>query len=256
MCVEEHNTHEIHMTFLLFCMAFALPLFQHSEYLARVSTHSTTEIVVLISPGWNEQTLEPLLKELWTSGFSVWYVEFPLHAQHPEDMYHSIQHVISQHKKPIVVAQGFTGSLFVDHAEEFSSQISGLAMLGSPLSFYCSPAFVHALQNNTWSEFTNPPIHKAEISFHHYLLQKCDTPLSVGTTIPIDNLWIATTNTHPFAPPESIRPVLQHHHQFVRSGPLALHGAEPYFLDLYAHPPTLHELTYWLRHLTQKEQSQ
>lgn len=237
-------------------MVFALPQFQHTEYLARVSTNSKADIVVLISPGWNEQSLELLLTNLWMSGFSVWFVLFPLHAQHPEDMYHSIQDVLLLHKKPIVVAQEFAGSLFIDHSEEFAPQISGLALLGSPLSFYCAPDFLQALQHNTWSKFENPPIQNANISFHEYLREKCAKPISLDMHIPIENLWVATTNTHPFAPPESIRPVLQNHHKFVRSGPLALHGTEPTFMELYTHSPTLHEMTSWLLYITKKEQKQ
>ena len=243
------------MYFLFFYIASAIPKFQHTEYLSRIASNPKAEVVLFISPGWDEHALDPILHALWRSGFSVWFVKFPIHAQSHEDIQESIDTILTMHNKPLIVAQEFTGSIFLERAEMLDEKISGLALLGSPFSFFCSPAFVDSLQSDVWTIFDNPPIQKADPFFYPYLLEKCQNTVPTSFRIPITNLWAATTNTHPFAPPESIRPYLQNHHRFIRSGPLALHGSEPNLIAFYTHTPTINDLCSWFSQITKERKS-
>jgi hypothetical protein len=197
--------------------------------------------------------LSPLLDHLWNQGFSVWSLRFSQHAQSPEIMHQSISKAIATHKNPFIVAQGFSGTIFVEKAEQYQDSIAGLALLGSPIVLSCPSALLNALNNNDWTVFDNPPIQNANRSFHEALKERCSRKLDTTYITPFQNVWAATTNANPLAPPESVRLHLQKNHRFLRSGPLSLHGIEPNHIDLFAHKHTLKDLSYWIWEKENKE---
>ena len=230
----------------LISLLFALPSAQHTEYLRRIASPKHPPVLVLISPGWDEQMLTPLLQHLWKEGFSVWTLRFSHHAQDLNTMSINIHEAIAQHQDPFVVAQGLSSIVFMQNIDEYQINISGLALLGAPIQPFCSPALIHALQKNSWTHFQNIQLKHANPTFHELVHSWCMQRTNLRSHIPVNDVWAATTNIHPIAPPESIRSYLHTDHRFVRSGPLALHGREPTHHQLPSHHPTLSDLTTWL----------
>ena len=228
---------------LLFSL-FALPSAYHTEFLQRVSTSNRPQILVLISPGWDEQKIAPLLEHLWIEGFSVWSLRFAKHAQDLEQMSQSIEEALKEHTHPVVIAHGLS-SLALLHVLQ-KTQLHGLAFLGAPIKPFCSPSLKEALQNHTWDAFETLPIQYSSHTFQQLAYTWCERKLVNHDVLDVSHVWSATTNMHPIAPPESIRPHLAPDHRFVRSGPLALHGKEPTAIELIRHKPTLEDLSTWL----------
>ena len=233
------------MLFFLLSWLFALPDAYHVQYLERIQTNNNPPVLVLISPGWTEQLLEPLLSQLWTEGFAVWSLRFAHHAQTDTQMLESIATAIEKHQKPFVVSQGFSGRMLLKHADTFAPHISGVALLASPIASFCSPALEKALQGGSWSAVDHPPLSQASPSFHQDLWRACQQREILKPLF--TNIWAATTNGNPIVPPENIRPYLGDDHQFLRIGPLALQGSEPSYQELFAHPATLSALSSWIR---------
>jgi len=233
------------MLFFLLSWLFALPEAHHVQYLERIQTKNEPIVLVLISPGWTEQMLDPLFYHLWKEGFSVWSLRFAEHAQTDKKMRQSIAQALEKHPNTIVIAQGFSGRILLQHARLFSKKMLGLALFASPVRTSCSPALEKALQGGSWSVLHHPPIKDANLSFHEDLWKACQKRERLE--LPFEHVWAATTNGNSIVPPETIRPYLLEHHQFVRSGPLALQGAEPSYQELFAHPPTLVSLSSWMR---------
>lgn len=231
--------------FTLFSFLFALPPAQHTEYLRRISAPQRPTILVLISPGWDEIMLSPLLQHLWKEGFSVWSLKFSPHAQDIDSMNESIKKAIAVHQSPFIVAQGLSSVVLVQNLQSYNRDISGVGFLGAPIQPFCSPKLIESLKTNRWNHFQSLPLIQANDTFHTLIHNWCTQEETQKTTL-ISNIWAATTNVHPLAPPESVRPYLHKEHRFLRSGPLALHGKEPTFLELPIHQPTLSDLTAWL----------
>ena len=230
----------------LFLSLFALPTAHHTEFLRRISTPDRPQILVLISPGWEEQMVYPLLEHLWMEGFSVWSLRFAQHAQDLEQMSQSLEKALDSHTDPIVLAHGLSSIVLLHAISKTKSKIRGLAFLGAPIKPLCSPDLKDALIKHTWKEFSDFPIQRASPTFHQLVHQWCIGDSIAGEVLGIQYVWSATTNTNPIAPPESIRPHLSSQHRFVRSGPLALHGKEPRANELVMHKPTLEDLSLWL----------
>ena len=225
---------------------FALPKAHHTEFLHRISTSERPQILVLISPGWDEQKLLPLLEHLWIEGFSVWSLRFSQHAQDLEQMSLSLNEALNKHTNPIVIAHGLSSIVLLSTIEQTKNKIRGLAFLGAPIKPFCAPAFKKALKENMWDEYPTLPTQYSSTTFHHLTYTWCTKEHSVQDILDFSHVWSATTNTHPVAPPESVRPHLNTQHRFVRSGPLALHGREPLSTELVSHKPTLDDLSTWL----------
>ena len=238
------------MLITFFLLLFALPTAHHTEFLHRISTPVRPPILVLISPGWTEQMVYPLLKHLWMEGFSVWSLRFAIHAQDLEQMSQSLEEALDVHTNPVVVAHGLSSLIVLSTISKTTSNIRGVAFLGAPIKPFCSPHFKEALQKNSWESFPRFPIENASPTFHQLTYEWCIGEHSTDEILDIPHVWSATTNTHPMAPPESIRPHLSKQHRFVRSGPLALHGREPQAHELISHHPTLNDLSTWLWHNT------
>ena len=223
---------------------FALPRAHHTEFLQRVSAPNRPQILVLISPGWDEQKIAPLLEHLWMEGFSVWSLRFAKHAQDLEQMSQSLEDALEKHTNPVVIAHGLS-SLVLLHARK-DTKLHGLAFLGAPLKPFCSPSLKEALQSNIWDTFETLPIRYSSSTFQQLAYMWCEQKLKTRDVLDVPHVWSATTNMNPIAPPESIRPHLAPEHRFVRSGPLALHGREPTAIDIVKHKATLEDLSTWL----------
>ena len=233
------------MLFFLFSFLWALPDAYHTKYLERIHTNNTSVVLVLISPGWTEKMLDPLLYHIWKEGFSVWSLRFAEHAQSDQEMKHSIEQAIDKHQSPIVIAQGFSGRTLLQHSKRFASKISALALFASPVRISCSPVLEQALKGGSWSILENPPLKNANPSFHNDVWEACQRRDTFA--LPFQHVWATTTNGNAIVPPESIRPYLLEHHFFLRAGPLSLQGAEPSYQELFTHPPTLSALSKWMR---------
>jgi len=233
------------MLFFLFSFLWAIPDAYHTKYLERIQTNNTSVVLVLISPGWTEQMLDPLLYHIWKEGFSVWSLRFAEHAQSDREMKDSIEKAMVQHQHPIVIAQGFSGRTILQNPQIFASKISGIALFASPVRTSCSPALEQALKGGDWDIFHHIPLENANPSFHDDLWEACQKREVFD--LPYQHVWATTTNGNSIVPPEAIRPYLLEHHQFIRSGPLALQGSEPSYQELFAHAPTLSALSKWMR---------
>ena len=233
------------LLFTFFLSLFALPTAHHTEFLRRIHTPNRPEVLVVISPGWDEEKLNPLLEHLWLEGFSVWSLRFADHAQDLEQMSQSLTTALSTHTNPIVIVHGLS-SIVLFHTPKFNSTIRGYAFLGSPLKAHCSPRLKEALRTDKWNDYPHLPLRHASHTFHQLVYTWCTEKKSTRQILDAPYIWSATTNAHPIAPPESIRPYLGIKHRFVRSGPLALHGREPSPIQLGTHKPTLNDLSKWL----------
>ena len=227
---------------LLFSL-FALPNAHHTKLLHRVATTERPQILVIISPGWDEQMASPLLEHLWRKGFSVWSLRFAQHAQDLDQMSESIERALDHHTDPVVVVHGFSSIALLNTLPRTKSKIRGLAFLGAPLEPFCSPAIEESLHKNTWDNFSDLPIQYASSTFHQIVYTWCKGKHGAYDIGDIHHVWSASTNINPIAPPESIRPHLSTQHRFIRSGPLALHGREPSSVELVQHKPTLNDLS-------------
>ena len=236
------------ITITLLLSLFALPNAHHTEFLHRISTPVRPQVLVLISPGSDEQMMDPLLVHLWMEGFSVWSLRFAQHAQDLEQMSQSLEEALDTHTNPVVVAHGLSSIVLLHTISQTSAKASSLAFLDAPIKPFCSPYLKRALQQNSWDFFPELPTQYASTTFHQLTHRWCSGEYTTGDIEHIPYVWAATTNTSTIAPPESVRPHLHAQHRFIRSGPLALHGREPHASDLIAHKPTLNDLSTWLWH--------
>ena len=234
------------LVFFFLVSLFALPNAQHTEYLHRISTPNRPVVLVLISPGWSEQKLSALFEHLWLEGFSVWFLRFEAHAQDEESMKQSLKEAVQTHEKPILVAHGLSSIFMLSSIQDLRNEVSAIALLGAPIQPWCSPNLMDALQNNNWSAYPDLPLQFASPTFHKEVYKWCSQKTITPPKLDWANIWAATTNVDSIAPPESIRPYLDTHHRFVRSGPLSLHGKEPNHIELAIHPNTLRDLSRWL----------
>lgn len=226
-----------------FSLLWALPDSILLHYKERIAHHGQDNILVVTSPGWHLSDYNHLLERLWRAGYSVWSLQFPLHAQHKDQMQSAFQEAIQQLNKPHVISHGLGGHMMLDELAVYQQNIRSLSMLSVPISLQCTPKTISALGSQKGKEYA---FQEASELFRQEIERRC-TQSSSPSTLP-DQLpvWTATSNENTIAPPESIRLYIQDHHTFIRSGPLYLHWIEPRHEDFLTHTPTIKLLIQWL----------
>ncbi|MEC7985505.1 MAG: hypothetical protein VX278_10090 [Myxococcota bacterium] len=240
------------MLFLLFALVWAQPQRGSlKKYLSRIQTQSHTPLLVVISPGWNEEDLDPLLSSLWSEGFNLWTLHFPYETQTSASVSADSRNAITSFSQaPIVVSHDFAGSLIVQDIAPVGT-IMALALFSSPLNHRCAPALEQALQetdeDELWEMLGDPALRESNPLWRDYIVSLCRNPPRPSIENISMPIWAATSNINNVAPPESIRPFLHPNHTFFRPGPLNLNRIEPNSNEILSHPPTTKILLQWLR---------
>ena len=227
-----------------FSLLWALPNSTLLHYKDRITPHGKGNVLVVTSPGWNQSHYSPLLETLWRSGYSVWSLHFPLHAQHIDQMQAEFQQSLRRIQQPHVIFHALGGHLMLDQLPSYQNKIRSLSLLSVPIDLQCTEKTKSALRS------PKERVHafqRASQIFKQELERRCthsSAPPKLPDTLQV---WTATSNENTIAPPESIRFYIQDHHTFVRAGPLFLHWTEPHHEDFLTHTPTIKLLIQWLQ---------